>query len=190
MSRCNVQRIFVVALAAAAIAIAVVPLLSVAHGTTFPPRMYPPPRYFPQWGLPVGCPSLVGVARVRNEPATRLLDIVGRFERVSKEYDQSHADRALWRVVRQYWRSNPSTRGAIRLRLRDVVFGHATAAPQASLVRRNCGKATLERSWWLAVCPIEQHRSRPCSLREAPARTTHLLFIRRYGRWLLWFQMP
>ena len=155
----------------------------------FPPRLYPPPRFFPDWGLPIGCPSLRGVATVRVAPIQRLLLIVGRRGRVSLAYDLRRSDRALWRVVKADWRGRRPAR-AVRLTPRDVVFAPAAKAPYADLVGNNCGNSTLAKSWWIAVCPRIPRRSRPCSLEEAPATTTHLLFIRRHGFWLNWFIYP
>ena len=77
--------------------------------------------------------------------------------------------------------------GPVRLAPRDAVLRRAVEAPYAALVRNNCGQATLATSWWIAVCPIDPRRSRPYSLDEAPALTSHRFFIRRHGLWLNWF---
>src|SRR5205085_464419 len=118
-----------------------------------------------------------------------LLTILGRFGRVSRRSDLRDSDRALWRVVRADWRTARGGR-PVRLSPRDVISGPARKSPYGSLVSRNCGRRTLALSWWVAVCPINPARSRPCSLREAPALTSHFLFIRRRGRWLAWFETP
>jgi hypothetical protein len=119
-----------------------------------------------------------------------LLTILGRFGRVSELRDLQDSDRALWRVVRRDWRSAHPRRGPIRLSRKDVVFGPGRRSPYAASVARNCGRRTLAASWSVAVCPFEPRRSKRCSLGEAPATTTHFLFLRRLGRWLVWFEYP
>jgi hypothetical protein len=118
-----------------------------------------------------------------------LLRILGRFGRVSELSDLRDSDRSLWRVVRATWRT--ARRGSpLRLTTRDVVSAPARRSPYGDIVARTCGARTLKDSWWIAMCPYEPGRSHACTLREAPALTGHVLFIRRRGRWLAWFEAP
>jgi hypothetical protein len=139
--------------------------------------------------MPIGCPSLAGVATPARSSTAPVLKIVGRLGRMSLLSDLRDSDRSLWKVVRADWRT-ARPRRPVRLTKRDVVSLPAARSPYADLVAHNCGVTTLRRSWWVAVCPYDPDRSNPCSLREAPATTTHFLFIRRRGRWLVWFEAP
>jgi hypothetical protein len=176
------------------IALAVATAVSVAASHTtrsqFPPSIYPPPASFPHWGLPIGCPSLKGVTTLSHPDPRPLLTMLGRFDRVSELSDLRDSDRALWRLVRRDWRSARPRRGPVHLSRRDVVFGPGRQSAYAAGVSRNCGRRTLAVSWSVAVCPFNPNRVRPCSLREAPALTSHTLFVRRRGHWLIWFAYP
>jgi hypothetical protein len=148
----------------------------------FPPAIYPAPRYFPPWGLGSGCPSLTELRFPGRAAADAAFRTVARFGRVSVQADLHSSDRALWPNVRRGWQhrngrpigTRPLTRG-------NAVGTHpAVRSPYAELIRRNCGVATLKRSFEFVICEGACY----------PATKNYMDLINRRGHWLVWFVYP
>ncbi|HEX9311705.1 MAG TPA: hypothetical protein VGA30_02620, partial [Actinomycetota bacterium] len=154
---------------------------------TFPPSIYPTAASFPAWGNPGGCPSPDGLEQPEAGAPAQILPHLSRLGTESFDTDLSLADRAYWPILQTTWSSGELPGRVRTLTPEGVVSGPAAESPYAGLVRGNCGRRTLDLSWWVAVCPVG---TRPCSLRDAPALTEHFLLVDRRGSWLVWFAYP
>jgi len=156
----------------------------------FPSSIYPPPASFPDWGVPSGCPSLSGLRGPGANPTEQILPGLSRFGHVSENEDLHLSDRALWPVVRQYWNRPPSVSGVAELTPGDVISQPAAKSEDADAAAKNCGRRTTAKSWAIAVCPRRRSGDAPCSPRQSPGLTEHLLLLNRRGHWLIWFMRP
>lgn len=147
----------------------------------FSASIYPPPRSFPNWGLLGGCPSLQGLRTYRKSGEGAARSILARFGRQSLLFDLRHSDRALWQTVAVDWAARGSA-GRVRRPPIVVQAGAGPWAPDASLVRTNCGDRILKKSTWVSLCPPRSGAS--CF----PALRAEFLLLNRRGRWLVWFE--
>lgn len=167
----------------AAVALALGLCAVVGAATPFPASIYPKPAKFPNWGLPNGCASLSGVRAPGRGAVGDAFPTLARFGRISRRTDLRLSDRALWPLVRQSWAHGAPAPEPLR-RADIVRSGLGPRSPYAGLIRRNCGRAILVRSIWIAACGGGAGAS--CTA----ATTAHFLLIERRRRWLVWFVYP
>jgi len=160
-------------------------------GDSFPPGIYPKPASFPDWGSPNGCASLKNVARIDREQARHeSLQALTQWGQISKWRDRHLSDRAEWPTVRDHWKHKSGRGHALDIRSNKVVQGPAKRSPYVGLVRHNCGRRILKRSWWVALCPGPYPGTAKCTLDAAPALTGHFMLLNRRHHWLVWFTYP
>jgi hypothetical protein len=147
----------------------------------FSTSIYPPPRNFPNWGLLGGCPSLKGVHPYQRSGESAALRVLLRFGRNSLLSDLRNSDRALWQTIAVDWAQRGSSK---RARNAPIVAhsGSGRSAPDAPLIRTNCGDRILQDSTWFSTCPPRTSAS--CY----PALRAQFLLLNRRGHWLVWFE--
>jgi hypothetical protein len=156
-------------------------------GEKFPESIYPPPvgsfKNPVSGGL--GCPNLQGVEAPKPKSKKELFSVISRFGQ-TREGDLELSDQAFWPVVEEDWRLRNSKvqkqPRAEKITLDQIVPMPAAASPYADLIRNNCSAKTLELSWCVAVLPPGARR-----IEDAPSGTSYYYFIKRSGRWLIWF---
>lgn len=143
--------------------------------------IYPPPRSFPNWGLLGGCPSLKGLRLYERSGEGAARTVLLRFGRDSLLSDLRNSDRALWQTIAVDW----AQRGLSKRPRNPPIVSHSgtgASAPDARLIRANCGDRILQASTWFSTCPPQTSAS--CY----PALRGQFLLLNRRGRWLVWFQ--
>lgn len=125
------------------------------------------------------CPNPTGLQGFTSVVRERAGREAGAYGRRSLAADLTNSDRAWWPQVQALWKT-PSARKDIS----DVVVGSETAARSgfAVFLRPACGPATLKRTLMVTVGPSQTGPGSHCD-----ACNTHLFYVNRGGRPLLWF---
>jgi hypothetical protein len=146
----------------------------------FPASIYPPAARFPDWGSPGGCPSLSGVIQPVQGTATAAALAAINSRGATQASNRAVSDRAYWPIVDESFGGSSAPNSEFRtLTPADVTGTPASAAPDADLIRNQCGAATLAVSWAVSDLPS-----------ASPALSTTFYLIDRNGVWLIWMTNP
>jgi hypothetical protein len=142
----------------------------------YPPAIYPPPRSFPDWGYPSGCPGLRNVRRLGPDAGAGALRAIRRLDGI-RSNDRHWADRAYWPAL-----TSDGHRDGDASRPGHHRGNPARASGHASLLAHNCGRAIVRRSWWVTTAPGDP--------KTHPGLARNYFLLQRRHRWLLWFTTP
>lgn len=159
------------------------------------------PTYAPSpSAAPTGnsCPSLPGLEEVGDAKQEEILDaqaalIQARSARETSEVAwRALLDDSYWPTVRaeleatkrlaatQTHPASPTARAAEATAAPGTfAVRRAQESPYAELIANRCGQRTVDLSWWVESC-------QECG----PAQRVHTFFVKRDGRWLVWWSYP
>lgn len=149
--------------------------------TSFAIDIYPPPLSVAKgvvWWVGQGCPNPTGLEKVSQLPIDQVIQVLTDFSSGELYKMRQASDPAYWALL------NP---GEPRYRpgSKDWITTPqpANASPYAEFLTNACGAETVEKSWWVQLCPG------PCqdpNVTRAAALIGHAYLISRKGHWLIW----
>ncbi len=156
----------------------------VATSATLPPDVYLSPVLLSgqgAWTEGQLCPNPMGLWRLEQLPFDTAFEVIARFGSRDIETARRATDLAYWALLpfgAQLAEPLPKDRLSTPQ--------PAKASPYADFLSAQCGKETMEMSWWIELCPES------CQDAEikSPALISHLFLINRQDHWLVWATYP
>lgn len=151
--------------------------VAAANATNLDATQPPPVKAKPGHGVAL-CPNPRGLGAFGSAPTRLASQVAALYDRRSLATDLRNTDRAWWPHVRTLWNSSGASRA------KTVVLGSQSAASSgfAIFLRPACGTATVSRSLMVTVGPSQSGPGPHCN-----ACNSHLFYVNRGGRPLLWF---